>query len=204
MPSADKRKIVAAIQITLDGFTQGPSGETEWVESWAEAMNLIDNVDAFIVGGRMYPAYGLHWQGIHEDPTAPAPFLERLPTKREIDYAKKAYSSTHYIISRTLEGVEWPPTAVVTGIDQLREFKSKEGGNIYVAGGATLIAALLDAGLVDELRLIVHPIAIGQGAGLFAEITTELRLDLIDASPDDHGRVVLAYRVKPGSHEMQV
>lgn len=204
MLAPDKRKIVAAIQVTLDGFTEGPFSETGWVESWADAAELIDNVDAFVVGGRMYPAYGLHWQGIYENPTAPAPFMERAPTQKEIEYAKTAYASSHYVMSRTLDGVDWPPSAVVTRIDQLREIKQRNGGNIYVAGGATLIATLLDAGLVDELRLVVHPIALGRGSGLFAGIATELQFDLIDATHGRHGRVILAYRVLQSRTDMQV
>ncbi|MCD7060625.1 dihydrofolate reductase family protein [Pelagibacterium xiamenense] len=190
-----RRKIVVAIQVSLDGFTEGPFGENEWVESWADAAGLVEDLDAFIVGGRMYPAYGLHWQGIFEDPEAPAPFMERMPTPQEVDYARKAFGSAHYVMSRSLEAVEWPPTATITNISQLQEIKARKGGNIYVAGGATLIAALLDAGLVDEIRLIVHPVALGRGTGLFADISNKVHLDLIDAKPDPLGRAVLSYRV---------
>lgn len=204
MPSKNGRKIVVAIQVSLDGFTEGPFGESEWVESWADAAGLVDDVDAFIVGGRMYPAYGLHWQGIYEDPVSPAPFLGHIPTQEEIEYAKKAYTSAHYVMSRTLDGVGWPPSAAITRIDQLHEIKQRDGGNIYVAGGATLIAALLNAGLVDEVRLIVHPIVLGRGSGLLAGIAGKLHLDLIDSGSDERGRVNLAYRVRSNVPDMQV
>lgn len=195
MSRQTKRKIVVAIQVSLDGFTQGLLGENEWVDSWADAARLVENLDAFIVGGRMYPAYGIHWQGIHEDPEAPAPFMERLPTPQEVEYARKAFKSEHHVMSRSLDAVEWPPTATITDISQLREIKAREGGNIYVAGGATLIAALLDAGLVDEVRLVVHPIALGRGSGLFADIADKVHLELLEAKADKRGRAVLAYRV---------
>jgi hypothetical protein len=57
------RMMIAALQVSLDGFTQGPNGEKDWVDSWADAIELIPDVDTFILGGHMYPGYGDYWKG---------------------------------------------------------------------------------------------------------------------------------------------
>jgi len=83
MASTTTRMMIAALQISLDGFTQGPDqGEPEWVDSWADALELIPDVDAFVQGAGMYPGYGEYWQAIQANPQAPAPYSDRLPSQR--------------------------------------------------------------------------------------------------------------------------
>ncbi|HEY1417729.1 MAG TPA: hypothetical protein VGF41_07475 [Myxococcaceae bacterium] len=131
------RRFIAALQISLDGFVQGPEGEEgDWVESWADALGLIPDADAFVQGAGMYPGYGEYWKAIHENPASPVPYQERLPTKREIEYARFAAKTPHYVLSRTLESVSWPPTArIVRDVAQLRGLKKTPGQNVYVVGG---------------------------------------------------------------------
>ena len=109
------RKMIAALQVSLDGFAQGSDqGGAEWVDSWADALALVPEVDAFVQGGRMYPGYGIYWQSIIDDPSREAPFQGRVPNAREVDYARFAANTPHYVLSRTLESVPWPPTARIT------------------------------------------------------------------------------------------
>ena len=84
------------MQVSLDGFIEDPDGKTDWVDSWADAIQLIDGVDAFLLGGQMYPSYGDYWESIHlhpervpRAPDSPAR-AERLPTSSEIAYARLA------------------------------------------------------------------------------------------------------------------
>ena len=78
MASNKSRKMIAALQISLDGFTQGPDrGEADWVDSWADAIQLIPEVDTFVLGGHMYPGYGEYWESIYADPQRVLPFQER-------------------------------------------------------------------------------------------------------------------------------
>lgn len=188
--------MIAALQISLDGFTQGSDqGGPEWVDSWADALQLIPDVDAFVQGAGMYPGYGEYWKAIHENPGSAPPYQERLPTKREIGYAELAARTPHYVLSRTLDGVSWPPTArIVRNVAELRALKSQPGKNIYVVGGPTLVRTLLKEGLIDELRLIVHPIVLGGGLALFEGLDQHLSLKLVSAEPTETGRVILTYR----------
>src|SRR3954466_4053507 len=96
------RKMIAALQVSLDGFAQGSDqGGTEWVESWADGLDLVPDVDAFVQGAHMYPGYGMSWESIHAAPTRLAPFQNRVPNAREIEYAKRAAKTPPYVVSST-------------------------------------------------------------------------------------------------------
>jgi dihydrofolate reductase len=189
-------KMIAALQISLDGFTQGEDqGEGSWVESWADALGLIPDVEAFVQGAGMYPGYGEYWKAIHENPRAVPPFQSRPPSAKEVAYAELAAKTPHYVLSTKLERVSWPPTArVVRSVADLRALKERPGKNVYVVGGATLVTTLLNEGLLDELRLIVHPLLLGGGKALFAGVRSRRSLELVHAEAAKSGRVILSYR----------
>ena len=195
MASNSSRKMIAALQVSLDGFIQGPDGEKDWADSWASALQLIPDVDMFVLGGRMYPDYGAYWESIEANPDRVPPFQEQVPTKSEVAYARLAAKTPHIVLSTTLTSVSWPPTAqVIRDVAELRTLKSQPGKNMYVVGGATLVASLLNENLIDELRLIIHPIVLGKGHGLFSSVTRPLLLDLVQAEANESGRVIVTYR----------
>ena len=143
----------------------------------------------------MYPGYGEYWSAIASDPKAIPPFATRAPYDREVAYAAIAAKTPHYVVSSTLERVSWPPTAtIVRDIAALRALKDAPGKNIYVVGGATLVTSLLNEGLIDELRLIVHPLLLGGGKALFAGVQSRRSLEFVKAEPISSGKVVLTYR----------
>jgi dihydrofolate reductase len=189
------RKMIAALQVSLDGFTQGSDrGGEEWVDSWADALGLLKDVDAFVQGAGMYPGYGEYWSAIQKSPQAAPPFQTRLPYEREVAYAELAAKTPHYVLSKTLERVSWPPTArIVRELAELGALKPLPGKNIYVVGGPTLVIGLLNAGLLDELRLIVHPLLLGAGKPLFAGVERLRKLSLRGAERLPDGRVVMSY-----------
>jgi len=191
--SSIDRKMIAALQVSLDGLTQGPNGEKDWVDSWADALALIPDVDTFVLGGRMYPGYGEYWKAIHDNPER-VTYQERIPSKREIAYARLAVKTPHLVVSTTLQSVSWPAARIVRNVAELRTLKGQPGKNMYVVGGATLVASLLNEGLIDELRLIVHPVVLGKGQTLFGDINQRLSLDLVEAKSIDSGRVIVTYR----------
>ena len=163
------RKMIAALQVSLDGFTQGSDrGGEDWVDSWADALGLVPDVDAFVQGAGMYPGYGDYWAAIQADPHGIPPFQTRPPYEREVAYARRAAETPHFVVSRTLESVSWPPTArIVRDLEPLRALKQQPGKNIYVVGGPTLVTSLLNADMLDELMLLVHPLLLGGGRSLF-------------------------------------
>jgi len=197
MTATGSRKMIAALQVSLDGFAQGSDrGGPEWVQSWADAIQLVPDVDAFVQGAGMYPGYGEYWQAVHANPRAAPPYQERLPYEREIAYAELAARTPHYVVSRTLDGVSWPPTArIVRDIAALRTLKDQPGKNIYVVGGPGLVRSLLTEGLIDEIKLIVHRIILGGGMALFAGLERHVSLELVSAEATRTGKVILSCRI---------
>ncbi|WP_426515095.1 dihydrofolate reductase family protein [Diaminobutyricibacter sp. McL0618] len=190
------RRFVAAMQVTLDGFSV-QNGFADWVDSWSDAIQLVGPVDALIQGSGMYPGYGLYWGAIHAGAPEVAEMLGRNPYPREIATARLIAETPHLVLSTSLPNIEWPPNAtIVHHIDELREFKAQPGGVGYVVGGATLVRSLLDEGLIDELVLIVHPVVVGEGEPLLAGTTHRLGLELVGNESGPGGRVHLRYRVK--------
>src|SRR4030095_16194908 len=194
MVSNTSRTMIAALQVSLDGFTQGQNGEKDWADSWANAIELIPDVDTFVLGAHMYPGYGEYWESIYANPDCVPPYQDQLPSKGEIAYARLAAKTPHIVVSTTLKSVSWPAAQIVRDVAELRALKSRPGKNIYVVGGATLVASLLNEDLIDELRLIVHPIVLGKGQALFGGLNKRLSLDLVEAKSTESGRVILTYR----------
>src|SRR5262245_43362625 len=189
------RTMIAALQVTLDGFIEGLHGEKDWADSWADAIQLIPDVDTFVLGARMYPDYGVYWEAIDANPDRVPPFQDRIPSRNEVAYARLAAKTPHIVLSTTLKAVAWPPAARIVGdLTELRKVKSQPGKNMYVVGGATLVASLLNEDLIDELRLSVHPVVLGKGQGLFSGVNKRLSLDLVQATATESGRVIVSYR----------
>jgi dihydrofolate reductase len=189
------RALISAMQVTLDGYILGPEEESDWVDSWSDALGLLPPVDTFVLGGGMFPQYGQFWTAVLDDPNAAAEMLGREPYPRETSYAKLAAVTPHLVVSSTLteSDTHWPTTRIV-GIDEVRALKEQPGEAVYVVGGAKLMTSLLRAGVLDELRLIVHPVAVGSGTALFGGITARQELELVAAEPGAAGPVVLSYR----------
>ena len=195
MTTQASRPFVAAMQVTLDGYSLGPDGAADWVDSWADGLELLPRVDTFVLGGGMFPGYEAFWAAIRENPGAAAEWLGRDPYPREIEYASVAAETPHLVLSKTLDKASWPTARIVRDLNELRALKAQPGAAVYVVGGAGLVRSLIDEGLLDELRLIVHPVAVGAGAALFGGIARRADLELIDSEPTTAGRLRLTYRV---------
>lgn len=194
LTSATSRDLVAVLQMTLDGRILDADGGSAWVDSWADGLELLPPVNGFVLGAGMFSAYEQFWTAMLEDPAAAAEMLGRDPYPREIAYAEVAARTEHLVLSATLADVTWPSARIVRSIEEIRTFKHDDVGAVYVVGGPTLITSLLDAGLLDELRLIVHPILVGDGPSLTNVHRSPQHLQLVAAEPAAGGRVTLAYR----------
>lgn len=183
------------MQVTLDGRILGPDGEVDWVDSWADGLELLPPVDAFVLGGGMFPEYERFWAAVLDDPAAASEMLGRDPYPRERAYARIAAETPHLVLSTTLEEVTWPTARIVRNLDEIRVLRQQAGKAVYVVGGPGLVAALLDAHLLDELRLITHPVLVGGGSAFLDGITERHDLGLVAAEPMASGRVSLTYRL---------
>jgi dihydrofolate reductase len=190
----DMRKLIAGMKVSLDEKVEGPEGYADWVEAWSEDYDLMPRIDACLLGAGMYPGYERYWTAIQNEPEKPLPMTGKLPTPAEVEYAHFTAQAPHYVLSSTLTSALWPKTTFVRGLEEVAALKQQPGKDIYLVGGARTTASLVDAGLVDELRLIVHPLIAGDGKALFA--TTERRgLELRKVQQLQGGRVSLVYGI---------
>jgi dihydrofolate reductase len=120
--------------------------------------------------------------------------LGREATEGEIEYARWTQKTPHFVLSTSLHKVNWETARLMRDVSELGSLKEQPGGAIYVVGGAALVSTLMNEGLIDELRLIVHPIILGGGKAPFAGIKDRQTLKLVHSQPDRSGRVVLTYR----------
>ena len=195
MTTTPSRTLIAAMQVTLDGYILGPEGEVDWVDSWADGLELLPQVDAFVLGGGMFPGYEQFWAAILNDPATVSELLGRDPYAREVTYARVAAETPHLVLSTTLSQATWPTARIVRDIDEIRTFKRQAGKSVYVVGGPGLVTSLINGGVLDELRLIVHPVVVGAGTTLFEGIAQRQALDLVASESTESGRVHLTYRL---------
>lgn len=188
------RLFIAALQVSLDGYLQGANGEVDWVDSWDDALGLVAGADAAVLGGGMYPGYEMLWGSIAADPRSGTAMLGREVTEGEADYALWTQRTPHYVVSTTLEKVSWETAHLVRDVSELRPLKEQPGGDVYVIGGAALVASLLNEGLIDEVRLIVHPVILGGGKSPFAGVQEPRTFQLTQTSTGRNGRSILMYR----------
>jgi dihydrofolate reductase len=178
------RKIVAGLFMSLDGVIDSPENSPK---KWgnAEIMDRIaDGVakaDAVLVGRQTYQFLAQFWQ--HQSSDVPmAKFLNHSPK---------------YVVSGTLETLEWQPATLIRGnfVDEIRKLKQQPGMNIQVPGSPTLVRSLLREGLLDELNLNICPVVAGSGMRLFDGLEHPMNLKMIDSKGYSNGVVAVSYQI---------
>ena len=191
------RKLIAAMKSSVDGKIEGSEGYADWVDAWSEDYDLTPRIDACILGAGMYPGYEQYWTAVQNEPAKPSPFTGKVPTPDEIEWGQFAAQTTHHVLSSTLTSASWPRTRFIRGLDEIRALKQQPGKDIYLMGGARITASLIDAGLVDELHLIVYPLIAGEGKALFTATKRRRGLELRKVQQLQGGRLGLTYGIAP-------
>jgi dihydrofolate reductase len=189
------RRIIAALEVSLDGLIEGPNGEVDWIGSWEDSFDLLPEIDTLVLGGGAYPGYEQYWQAILANPKGVQPLTGKVPSKGEIEYARFADRTPHVVLSRTLNTVAWQTTRIVREVADVAALKQQPGKAIHAVGGASLVSTLMNAGLVDRLRLTVHPVVLGKGKALFKDVEGRHGLELLETRRLAGGRVSLTYNV---------
>ena len=189
------RKLIAGMKTSVDSKVEGPEGYADWVEAWSEDYGLTPQVDACVLGGGMYPGYEQYWTAIQNEPDKPHPLTSKVPTPDEVEWARFAAKTPHYVLSSTVTSALWPKTRFIRRLEDIAALKRQPGKDIYLMGGARLTTSLIDAGLVDELRLIIYPLIAGEGKALFATTERRRALELRKVEQLQGGRVSLIYGI---------
>jgi dihydrofolate reductase len=189
------KKIIASLNTSLDGYIEGANGEIDWIDSWDGLDDMVGQFDTCLLGANMYPGYEQYWTAVRTAPESPLPFSGLKATAGEVQYAEFAYATPHIIISTQLQRVAWPHTQIVRSMADVDALKQGSGKSIYAVGGAALVGSLINAGLLDEVRVMVRPVLLGSGKALFKNVVGRHRLKLISSTTLTHGLVGMNYQV---------
>ena len=179
------RKVVASEFLTLDGVMGLPE---RWnLAYFNDEMGQVigegfANSDAMLMGRVLYEEWAAYWP--QQDP-------EANPFAAQMNGIQK------YVISTTLEGPLGWQNSTLIGDDvanEIAKLKQGEGGDIMISGSGALVRSLLHLGLLDELKLMIHPILVGGGKRLFEEGEEQTKLELVDSRAFSTGVLYLTYR----------
>jgi dihydrofolate reductase len=197
------RSVVAATFVTLDGYMVGPDEDISWVavgfdpEMQADlAESMISEFDLFLFGRVTYDIFAEYWPNAvpydEGDDVRPSEGKEDPRIIRALNELPKL------VLSKTLDRPEWNNTRVIDdGLeDEIRRLKQEAGKSISIQGSASIVQALERADLIDEYRLFVHPVLLGDGKPLFATGINRQDFELARIKPYANGVVAMSYRRK--------
>jgi dihydrofolate reductase len=182
-------KIVVTEFVSLDGVVEDPGGAEDFKHSgWSFEISRGEEGDQFKLDETMSSEALLLGRVSYEG------FAKAWPT-REGEFADKFNSMPKYVVSSTLQDPEWNNTTVLGGdvAETVGKLKQEVDGNIVVHGSPTLVQALLEDGLVDELHLMVYPVVLGTGKRLFGKTSDKKRLRLAESKVVGDGVTILRY-----------
>jgi dihydrofolate reductase len=185
-------KVVVSENLSLDGVIQDPTGEEGFRRGgWfgqisdkdREALGkvLLEEAlgaEALLLGGRSYTWFAARW-----------------PSRRG-DWADRLNSLPKYVVSKTIEDLNWNNTTALRGdvVGEVASLRQRVSGEIVVYASGRLVHTLMEHDLVDELRLMVFPYALGGGDRLFGETTDKKALRLVDTRTVGDGLALLTYQ----------
>jgi dihydrofolate reductase len=171
-----------------DGFEQG-GWQVPYFDHDLDQLtsDWIAAADAFLLGRRTYELFADYWSQITDPGDPRATRLNALPK---------------YVASTTLDRVPWHNSTLLRGdlADEVAQLKRQPGRELQVHGSADLIRALMAHDLVDEYRLLIHPVVLGHGKRLFADGTTPSALELTGTTTTSRGVVAHIYRPSGRPH----
>jgi dihydrofolate reductase len=180
------RKLVLSMGVSLDGLVARPGrfGAGDWglppEDPALKELKLgwFENIDLHLMGRVTYEEMAEFWP--HSDDAYAAPVNE-IPK---------------VVFSKTLERADWPESRIASGdlATEISELKAEPGKEMMAWGGAAFAQSLSAHGLVDEYRLILQPVALGEGLPLFRGLTAPLRLELVQAQTYNTGAALHIYR----------
>ena len=180
------RKVVASLFISLDGVVEAPD---QWHfpyfnDEMGVAVDAVFNTDTLLLGRVTYDSFAGAWPGREEAGEADAEFAKRLGDARK------------FVVSNQRLEFTWRNSEQLEGdlVDAVAALKKGPGEtNIAISGSPSVVRQLLSAGLLDELHLLVHPIAVRKGMRLFDESDARIPLRLVRADVFETGVLNLVY-----------
>jgi dihydrofolate reductase len=189
------RKVVAIENVTLDGFADSREGlGFEWTARAYDAEvdrfsneHVRADVDTAMYGRATYLGMQGFWSKMLDGP-------DGTPTERA--HAKWVNNVDKVVFSSTLESADWANSRLIGGnvAEEVATLKAQPGGTIAIYASPRLVHGFVDLGLIDEFRVLVHPLTLGRGTPLFHD-QAKLELELLESKAFDSGAVYVRYQV---------
>jgi dihydrofolate reductase len=177
------RKVIASTYVTLDG-------RVDELQEWAAPYDsdavakyhsdLLANSDGLLLGRKTYEIFAAIWP----------------PRSGKLPYGDKINSMAKYVASTTLRDLEWENSHLIEGdvAEGVAKLKQQPGQDLVVYGGRALTRSLQEHDLIDEYRIMVHPVLLGKGRSLFKDGAQRVNLDLVDTTVIPPGVAILTYQ----------
>jgi dihydrofolate reductase len=175
-------RLVATEYLSLDGVFEEPghwSGPFFNEEAAQFKLDELRASDALLLGRRTYEGFAAAWPSMTD----------------EAGFAEKMNTMPKYVVSSTLSDPQWPGSRVVRGdlAQEIRKLKAQPGRDLLLSGSAQVFNALRQENLIDQYRIMLHPIVLGKGVRLFPESSAETALALTETRRFRSGIVILEY-----------
>ncbi|WP_223560285.1 dihydrofolate reductase family protein [Chryseobacterium lathyri] len=179
------RKIILDLAVTLDGFIEGPNGETDWciMDDDMNFDGFLNSIDTIFYGRVSYDSWGTYQP-------------EETADSEEKEFWRSIHSKNKYVFSgqdRKDPGAFFISSDIA---EKVAEIKQQDGKDIWLYGGARLINTFINSDLIDVYRISVHPVALGSGKPLFENLKERLELKLITTNVFRSGVAQLIYEPK--------
>ncbi len=184
------RKVVLLMHVSLDGYVAGSNGELDWIVAGGEILDhvqrRIDQMDAAIYGRVTFEGMESYWPTVLENPES---------SPLEVKHANWYLNEQKIVFSRTLASVGRQNTRVIS--DNIQEevtaLKEQPGGDMMIFGSPSIAREFMRLGLIDEYRINLNPMVLGEGIPLFKDVTNRFGLKLVEETPFESGVVALHY-----------
>ncbi|MFJ2891723.1 dihydrofolate reductase family protein [Streptomyces sp. NPDC087305] len=185
------RKLIYGMNLSLDGYIAAPGDDIGWsvpsdelFQFWSDQ---LEATELTLYGRKLWQTMSSHW------PTA-----DQLPgaTPAEIEFARRWRDMSKVVFSSTVDKVDWN-TRLVTGdtVAEITRLKAEDGGPMDI-GGATLAAAAMRAGLIDEYVLATAPVLVGGGTPFFTALDSWVNLNLVETRTLPGGMTLTRYETR--------
>jgi dihydrofolate reductase len=185
------RKLTFGMNVSLDGYIAAPGDDLGWSVPSDELFQWwSDRVEATglaLYGRKLWQTMSSHWPTADQQPGA---------TPAQIEFARRWRDMPKVVFSRTTRAVDWN-ARLVTGdaVTEITRLKTEDGARMDV-GGATLAAAAMRAGLIDEYVMVTHPVLVGGGTPFFTALDKWVNLNLVETRTCPDGVLLTRYETR--------
>ena len=182
------RKVILFNMVTLDGFFERINHSIDWHTVDKEfngfAIEQLNSAEILIFGRKTYELMAGYWPSLaatNDDPMV----------------AFKMNTISKIVVSRTLKKVDWENTRLIKENikEEITTLKNQSGKDLYLFGSAELASVFIKMKLIDEFRIMINPVAIGQGKALFVDLHNDLHFRLLKTRKFISGNILLYYEI---------